>query len=88
MSTGSRLECHRIHSGDLAQVFFCCMEQFQTSLYMILCRMDILEARQGSCGFIDLRIVLHCAGTQRIESIVNTEGLFSQFGIVTADICL
>ena len=74
LCTGCRLECHVVHSCNLAEGFSQSVYHLCAALYSIcrLERMDSGESRKRSHNLVDSRVVLHGAGAQRIESVVYT----------------
>ena len=83
-----RLQRKGAHAGDLAKSIGDFLDDLQTSLCRSrrLQRMDIGKSRKCSDFLVDSRIVLHGAGTQRIESVVDAVSLMRQFRVVSAQV--
>ena len=83
-----RLKREVAHAGNRGQSVFCFFQDLQAALYGIhrLKRMNLRESFEGSRPFIDSRIVLHRAGSERIETVVYAVGLFGQFRIMSGKI--
>ena len=78
------LERERVHTGHFAKQLSRFIQQFQRALRRLLRlkRMEPCKARQRRKGFIDLGVVLHRAGAQRIEAVVHAVDAMRQRGIV------
>ncbi len=90
VGAGRRLECHTVHSRDLAQIFFRQFQNFQTALHRMcgLQRMNLCKSRQSGHFLIDSRVILHSTGAKRIKSIVHAMGLLRQFRVMSAKFSL
>jgi hypothetical protein len=69
LGAGRRLQADMIHAADLGQRLFQLPKQFHRPLkqFRRRLRMNRRESRQVRHDFVDLGIVLHGAGTERIE---------------------
>ena len=75
VSAGGRLQRDGRHAGDLRQHGGQIVDQAERALHgaFRLQRVDAGEAGQAGGRFVDLGIVLHGAGTKRIEAFVDGE---------------
>ena len=82
------LECHLVHACNLTEQFLCLYQHFQASLdcFFRLQGMDACKARKGCHLFIQLWIIFHGTGAQRIKSVIYTMCTFHQFCIMSGDI--
>ena len=69
MRAGGRLESESVHRAQGAKAFLQIIEHLKRPLrgLVVRQRMKISETLQGRRLFVDLRIVLHSAGAQRIK---------------------
>ena len=69
-----RLKRDRVHAGDFLKAARCFVENFQTALDQSFRSVGMVrsQALQARHLFIDPRVVLHGAGTQRIEARVHS----------------
>ena len=74
VSSGCRLEGNTGHARDLAKELLEFADQLVCALYGMsrLQRMQLGESRKSRHLLIDPRVVLHCAGAERIESVVDS----------------
>ena len=84
LGSRSRLEGHPVHSGDCLQIFLQCVDDFRAAGHRLrrLQRMNPCESFQSGHPFIQQRIMLHGAGAQRIETVVQSSGLPGQRRVV------
>ena len=70
---GARLERHLIQPGDLLQDHAQVIQQRQRPLAirLVLHRVQVRKPRQRRGPLVDLRVVLHRAGAERIEVVVH-----------------
>ena len=83
-----RLEGHVVHAGDLAQILSGKVERLQAALYSLLRlqRMDAGKAGKGGDLIVDLGVIFHGAGAERVEAVVDAVGLFGKLGVVAAQL--
>ena len=79
---------HASKAADLFQPFLQFIHQNQIALHGFnrLQRMCVEEARQAAGVFVDLRVVFHGAGTQRIEAIVHAVVEFAESRVVADNV--
>ncbi len=84
MGTGKRIKRKLAHAAYLRQCFLESPIGFKSSLHRRcrLQRMQIGKRRISGYLLVDLRIILHCTGSQRIESRVYAEIIGTHIGIV------
>ena len=89
-SSGSRLECDSVHARDLTEeVLEVCYELVCTlDCVCRLERMQFGKARKVCHLFVYSRIVLHRAGAERIESVVNSVRSLGKCRVVPAHLVL
>ena len=90
VSSGCRLECNSCHACDLAEEFLEVSDQLVCALYSVcrLERMQLGESRKSRHLLIDPRVVLHCAGAERIESVVDSVSSLSKSCVVSSHLVL
>ena len=73
MSAGGRLESNGVHAGDFGKSLFENGYDFQAALgkFVGLIRMRPGETLRARDEFIDARVVLHGAGSERIETEID-----------------
>ena len=76
LCAGGRLQRDAVQSGDFFQQFFQVIDELEDALRMFgrLQWMEIGEAGQIGNLFVQLGIVLHGAGAQGVEALVDAEG--------------
>lgn len=90
MGPGGGLEGHAVHPCNFTQQALRRGQDLQRPLYR-LHRLEGVQLGKPGLGrrlFVDPGVVLHGAGAQRIESIVDPVGLLGQFRIVPAQVHL
>ena len=90
VGAGGGLHGHALHTRDLAQQRVDRVDRLQAALDGLdgLQRMDLGEAGQRGHGLVDLGVVLHRAGAEGIEAIVDTVHALGQGGIMTDQVIL
>ena len=90
VGAGGGLEGHGVHAGDLLQQVRRLAVDRETALDRLLPLegVDGGEARQGGHVLVDLGVVLHGAGTQGVEPVVDPVDLLGQGGVVAGHLRL
>ncbi len=90
VSARRRLEGHAVHAGDLTQQLLRLCIGLQAALDRLhrLERMDLGKAGQRRHVLVDLGVVLHGAGAQGIEPVVDAVDPLGQGGIVAGQLRL
>ena len=83
--SGKRIKSELGHTGDGRESRSKILVQMERSLHRRsrLKRMQAGKCRHCSYFFIDLRIVFHCAASERIESGIHTEVHLRKVGVMT-----
>ncbi|MNW60043.1 hypothetical protein D3C74_380010 [compost metagenome] len=84
MGPGGWLQGHGIHAGQGGQILLQSMHQFECTLdaFFRLVRVNLGQAGEAGNIFINLRIVFHRAGAERIKAVVDAEVAAGKRGIV------
>ena len=90
VGAGGGLHGHAGHAGDLAQQLFRTVQHLQSALGGPggLQRVQFGKAGQGGQRLVDAGVILHGAGTQRVEPVVDAVGLPGQFDIMAVQVHL
>jgi hypothetical protein len=85
MSAGIRIQCKLSHTGEAGESLLQVVVEFESALSGsgILEGMQAGKCRHSSDLLIDLRVILHGAAAQRIESGVDAEVLVREQSIVS-----
>ena len=85
-----RLEGHAVHAGDLAEIRTQRVKHFERAPDRGLRRerMDVRKAFHCRRFLVNARVILHGAGTERIETAVHAVHLLVEFGVVAGNIGL
>ena len=80
VGAGSRLEGDSRKAGDLLEPFLQVEHQHQVALHGLDGLERMGEGKTGQAGhvFVDLGVVLHGAGTQRIEAAIHAVVVFGK----------
>ena len=90
MGPGGGLEGHGVHTGDLTQQLLRLVEHLQAALDRLL-RLEgvhLAEAWQGGHVLVNLGVVLHGAGAQGVEAVVDAVDPLGQGGVVAGQLRL
>jgi hypothetical protein len=73
LSSGSWLQSNGVHAGDFSERIFEGLEHLQSALYRLfwLLRVQVGETWQACHVFINLGVIFHGAGPERVEANIN-----------------
>ena len=84
MGAGGGLQGHGVHARDFLQQVGGLIHHFQAALdgFFGLQGVDTGEARQSRQFLMDAGVILHGAGAQGVEAVIDAVGLLGQFGVM------
>ena len=90
VGTRRRLQGQGVHAEDLLEVLLDLPHDLETALDRLdgLERVDVGEAGQSRNLLVDLRVVLHGAGAERVEAVVHAVRLPGELGVVATEVDL
>ena len=90
MGAGGRLEGHGVHASDLPKQLLRQGVGLQAALDSLLGLegVDLSKAGQGGHILVDFGIILHGAGAQRVEPVVDAVDPLAQSGVVAGELGL
>ena len=88
VGTRRRLQGQGVHAEDLLEVLLDLPHDLETALDRLdgLERVDVGEAGQSRDLLVDLRVVLHGAGAERVEAVVHAVRLLGELAVVAAEV--